>query len=563
MSAPTRRGRGVPAPPCAPLLALVLALSGCAGGPAATRWAGDPDSVASAFAHPSAALAWPGSTRAFQVRAGGELYNGAWTVLLSPSADGVAAAPPRRIAFEDRWRPVAHWRRAAAGVTWEFEACALPAPTPADTSELVTLAVRAINTGATSAACTLRAQLAPIPAGAGWVAFDAPPAGSAVPEWSAPAGGAIAGLAPGMTLSGPLAEASAMLAPGASREWRLVLAAHAMGREALERWARVPHARRADEVRRYWERETGRGTRFELGDREVQDALKAARVVLLESRMRAAGASMPTAGPFQYRDVWLRDGARSVAALSVSGYTREARELADGLSLFQWSQGAFLSQRGQLDGNGQAPWAFAQAALRPEPDSTVARLAERALGACLWIEAQRAFGASAGWPRARLLPYAEPRDAELVRAQLVGNDAWSLAGLESTARLLRAAHREADAAHVDSLREAYAADFRAALAGCGRPDVPPSWQGKGHDWGNLAVAWPARALPASDPRLAVLAGRSWAACPEPGLTSYGTPDSLHAYVGADLGTWALLANTGRTTPASVSASNSALWSAHA
>jgi hypothetical protein len=48
-------------------------------------------------------------------------------------------------------------------------------------------------------------------------------------------------------------------------------------------------------------------------------------------------------------------------------------------------------------------------------------------------------------------------------------------------------------------------------------------------------------LPASDPRCAALARRVWAEAGGTGLGTYGSRDSLHYYVAADLGTWALLA----------------------
>ena len=82
----------------------------------------------------------------------------------------------------------------------------------------------------------------------------------------------------------------------------------------------------------------------------------------------------------------------------------------------------------------------------------------------------------------------------------------------------------------------------AALGRSDSPDVPPSWQGGGRDWGNLAVAWPTRALPASDPRCERLARRMWAEAGGAGLTCYGDPDSLQGYVGVDLAVWALLAD---------------------
>jgi hypothetical protein len=141
-----------------------------------------------------------------------------------------------------------------------------------------------------------------------------------------------------------------------------------------------------------------------------------------------------------------------------------------------------------------------------------------------------------------MLPFGDPRDGELVKAQLVGTDAWAIAGYRSAARLLRAARRDREAAEVERSLARYSQDFSANLARTGSRDVPPSWDDGGRDWGNLAVGWPCAALPPGDPRLGALATRVWSAAPGSGLVTYGPPDSLHGYVGADLGTWALRAD---------------------
>jgi hypothetical protein len=239
--------------------------------------------------------------------------------------------------------------------------------------------------------------------------------------------------------------------------------------------------------------------------------------------------------------VWLRDGARLIAALAVSGHTREARDLAAGFMLFQWPQGAFLSQRGQPDGTGQALWAFEQALLRPPPAEPPALYADAAVKTWRWFEWQRDFGRESGWRFGTMLPTAEPRDAELVQAQLVGTDLWALAGYRAASRLLRAAGRETEAGEVDRTRARYRDDFEAALNRTRSRDVPPTWQEVGRDWGNLTAGWPSGALPPDHPRLLALARRVWAEAGGAGLLTYGHHDSLHGYVGADLGTWAMLA----------------------
>src|SRR5204863_9837131 len=106
------------------------------------------------------------------------------------------------------------------------------------------------------------------------------------------------------------------------------------------------------------------GTSFALPDSELVNALNAARLLLLACRERRGDVWVPIGNPFQYRDVWLRDGARVAYALAISGFGPVARSMVAGLARFQWPNGAFLSQRGQLDGTGQALWAFEQVLLR-------------------------------------------------------------------------------------------------------------------------------------------------------------------------------------------------------
>ena len=264
-------------------------------------------------------------------------------------------------------------------------------------------------------------------------------------------------------------------------------------------------------------------------------------MVLLACRERRGDRWVPVGGPFHYRDVWLRDGARAIQALSLSGHTQAARELARGMLAFQWPQGAFLSQRGQLDGTGQAMWLMDQALMRPAPDDSLRPFAAAALAAWRWLEWQRAVGADLRGPFGRMMPYGDPNDNELVRAQLVGNDAWALAGVAAAARLLRASGDRASAAEVEDSLAVYHADFERALARSGSPDLPPAWQNLGRDWGNLTAGYPCRVLAPRHPRLVALADRVWASAGGAGLTWYGTRDSLHYYLGADLATWALLA----------------------
>jgi hypothetical protein len=294
-------------------------------------------------------------------------------------------------------------------------------------------------------------------------------------------------------------------------------------------------------MRRHWTRLLDEATRIDLGDPEVEHAIAGARVVLLACSELRGGEWLPLGGPLHYRDTWLRDAARSIQGLALWGHTREARDQARGMLAYQWPHGAFLSQRGQLDGTGQALWIMDQAVMRPAPDDSVGRFAAAALEAWRWLERQRAMGRELGTPFGSMMPFGDPNDNELVRAQIVGNDAWAIAGYRATARLLRASGQTAAAEEVERSMALYRDEFERALERTGHPDVPPSWQIAGHDWGNLTAGYPCQVLPPGHPRLAAMADRVWAYSGGAGLVTYFAQDSIHYYLGAELATWALLA----------------------
>ena len=501
--------------------------------------------MADAFGRPGGALLWPCATRAFQVTERGDLYNGVWAVRFDATGDGVAAGPPARVAARDRWRPELRWSRRAGDVRWMFEAVAFPGGAPGDSGLVVSLSALATNEGRTPHAASLSATLAPPDAPPPFAAWDAPDSLRAPLRWASPGTRGIANGWSQTPVAGATFRFEATLAPGESRGTLLLLPTFALPAGELSRLALTSHARRVADTQRRWDRWLAEGTVFTLGEPETENALRAAEIMLLSCRERRGAHTVPIGGPFQYRDVWLRDGARLVAALAVVGHAAEARDLAAGMEALQWPNGVFLSQRGQLDGSGQALWAFGQALLREPPSAVRERAIEEAvepgLRAWRWIERQRAAGRGSGAFPAGLMPFGDPRDGEVVRAPLVGNDAWSIAGYRALERLLRAGGRTPGADSVAASLADYLTRFRGALEATRRPDVPPAWTPGGHDWGNLAVGWPCEALAADDPHLAATARRVWAEAGGAGLVCYGARDSLHGYVGADLGTWALLA----------------------
>lgn len=545
------------------LAALLAALAcGPARGPASPDVvAGTPRVLPEHYAHSIAALGMPGARRAFQVGHGSVIGNGDAAIewRLASAVGPVRVSP---VFFETDGVPVAHWWMVTARESVAFEAAAAPCAALGDTSLL--LSVRATATwladlpGEVEVESRLRTRADP-PAPIPW---DAEDADTFVEHWQGrfalrngrlvagvdptlervPADPRARGIAP---TRGPgpgilAATGRARLARGEQRRWHWWMPVYptTVPGAGIERFA--GHDRIAGETRAAWRRLLGQGAAFTTPDSLVNAAWRAALVTLLMGHERDQGEWVPLGNPLQYRDVWLRDAARLVRALAIAGHGEMARSDVRTLRRFQLPNGALLSQQGQLDGTGQWLWAAAQAHGFP-PGAADRDLVPTIRHALVWLETQTTLTDQLELRFAGMLPYADPRDNELVRAQLTGNDAWAIAGLAAAGPLARRAGHDSLAAALESLAALYRVTFARALARSGARDVPASWQGIGRDWGNVAVSWPLRVLADDDPRMAALAERIWRRSGGPGLVTVGPPDSLHTYLGADLAQWSLLA----------------------
>jgi hypothetical protein len=497
--------------------------AGCSAGRDAGSGAGATNGTplphAEHYAHSIAAIGYPGARRAFQIGSGAVVSSGDAALEWSVVSDSMRTSP---IAFQSDGVPIAHvWQR-GSGFSVEYEAAAAPPASVDDTTLTLSVCVRAAASGSSARHVVLRARVQSAPAGPHSIPWDAAadfhPAWKGNRAWSE--AGALATLDPAFRPAAPMpANSGALtaicdvtLAPHETRSWYFTLPLHPAPGGAPAPSAAL-HARACDAARKWWRATLDRAASLSTPDSLVNALWRASLVTLVQCHERERGHWIPIGNPFQYRDVWVRDAARLVRALGVANLADFVRDDARALAAFQLPGGAILSQRGQIDGTGEALWAFEQAVALAPAGGLARDLLPCAARAFDWIARQRlaARVVSPRWPG--LLPFGDPHDGELVRAQLTGNDAWGIAGC-------------------DAMR---------ALAASGSRDVPPSWQGVGRDWGNTSVAYPTFALSAGDPRVAALARRVFARGAD-GLATYGTADSLHTYLGADLAQSALLAD---------------------
>jgi hypothetical protein len=550
------------------LAAALLALTGCGRPSHVTVVAGEPLVLPEHYAHSIAALGMPGARRAFQVGHGSVVGNGdaaiEWRL---PEARAVRISP---VYFERDGVPVAHWWMVGARESVAFEAAAVPCAALGDSSLLLSVEVTATRLDEAPGECVLEARLRTRADPPSFVPWDAEDSDHHDERWAghfamrngllaaavdpaltlAPAGGAEA-LTDGAGPGALVATARARLSHGEQRRWHFWMPAYPtrVTGAGLDRLA--AHDRVVSDARTAWRGWLARAATLSTPDSLANAAWRAALVTLVLCHEKDGGNWVPIGNPFQYRDVWLRDAARSVRALAVAGLGDLARGDARTLLRFQLPNGVLLSQKGQLDGTGEALWAFTQAAELPASRDWARGTLPVVRRALDWLEVQCALTTQIQMRYPGLLPYAEPRDNELTRAQLVGNDAWSIAGEMAAVRLARIAGDDSLSARAAALAAGHRRAFIAGLATSRSADVPPSWQGVGRDWGNLAVGYPTGVLPADDPRLARLAARVRArtasglgtsAAIYAGLVSYGPLDTLHTYLGTDLAEWSLFAD---------------------
>jgi len=257
----------------------------------------------------------------------------------------------------------------------------------------------------------------------------------------------------------------------------------------------------------YWEAWLELGARFEVSEQKVMDATRSYVIHALMSQNVISGGSATGESPplevaqhvnrLQYNRFWLRDSAFFVSMFEKWGYPEVGRALCRHFFRYQQADGNFLSQRGQLDGWGQAMWALGSH-VRYAGDEEFAREAlpyvERAVA---WLE--NALDNDA-WG---LMPPTDAFDNEMILGRYTGHNFWSLTGLAAGIDLARAAGRRDLADKWELLHRQYHQHFMARLRQVAQERegrIPPGLDVPGGtDWGNLLMLYPDLQLDPFDP----------------------------------------------------------------
>lgn len=204
-----------------------------------------------------------------------------------------------------------------------------------------------------------------------------------------------------------------------------------------------------------------------------------------------------------YDEFYLRDGAFQTHALDLAGFHSAAKESLAHFLKYQKPDGQFVSQQGELDGNGQALWAlYAHYALTGDAIwlNDVYPAAAKAVS---WLQRSRQQKVPFDSPYFGIL-YASIADGENLMQtpkHIVGYDFWNLRGVDCVARMAEALGRKNEANEYRQLFHTYRECVENALKKAGTDWFPPTYEGVGTSWGNLTMLHPTRLFDPGDDRV--------------------------------------------------------------
>lgn len=266
------------------------------------------------------------------------------------------------------------------------------------------------------------------------------------------------------------------LAPGASQDIDLAVPYYPVAGADAEAVSRLNWGTRFDAFKGFWKRELNRNARFDIPEKRIRDASRAALAynLLLTDAQPDTGRLLFHPDPTAYEAVWAGDGGVIAEAFDRLGYHDQS---ARGLDYFLSIQGTRKPQadvsdhRGFFNGdspnwwiseNGFVLWAMAQHYRLTGDRPWLRRVAPAMLESAAWIQRQRArTKVMDGGEKPRsygLLPKGEPYDLR-VWDNWYWTDTYSYMGLRGAAEALRDIGRTEDAERLT--REA--ADYRACI----------------------------------------------------------------------------------------------------
>ncbi len=279
---------------------------------------------------------------------------------------------------------------------------------------------------------------------------------------------------------------------------------------------------------RFWEAVLSRGMRLEVPESKVVETFKTSLINDLLARDKIGDLYIQTVNKFQYHRFYYRDAADITRMYDLTGYADIARQVLDFFGERQQPDGNFVSQPGQLDGWGEALYAYGLHYRITGDRDFAERVYPSVKKAFGWIQKVRASDPL------HLIPATTIGDNEDVPGHLTGHNFLALAGLKNAILLAKALGNSSDVAtftrEFEDYRTTLLTILRKATATTGGY-IPPALDGQagGQDWGNLLALTPEPILDPEDPMVAATLKHTQAKYQE-GIMTYGDGRWLHHYL---------------------------------
>ena len=288
------------------------------------------------------------------------------------------------------------------------------------------------------------------------------------------------------------------LKPGEEKNMDFIVPQYPADISLQNNFLKSDHDERFLEMKNHWNGWIERGAVFKVSEKKVYDATRSYVVPALTSQNIISDNEVEQhVNRLHYNRFWLRDSAFFVTMYERWGYPEIGQNLSRHFFGFQKENGNFLSNPGQLDGWGQAMWAFGSHVRYTGDEDFAKEVLPYINKGVDWLElslSEDPFG---------VMPETNAFDNETITGHYTGHNFWALAGLIAAADVARTAGDTKLEKRCLKIHKEYLEDFLSVLRKVAKDRdgvIPPGLDIKGGtDWGNLLAVYPWKTMDPFDP----------------------------------------------------------------
>ncbi|MFO8018854.1 MAG: hypothetical protein R6U96_09475 [Promethearchaeia archaeon] len=250
----------------------------------------------------------------------------------------------------------------------------------------------------------------------------------------------------------------------------------------------------------YWKDVLDKCTNIKLPESKATNTSKSSLVYNFMCQNFNKDATMEQhVNRFQYNDFWIRDSSFFAKMYACFNRTDVSKNLLLHFLNLQTKEGNFISQKGQLDGWGQALWAFGEYLKFTHDKKFAERIYEPVMEAIDFFDD---LIDDDDWG---VMPPVFASDNEMISGRYTGHNLWAWCGLNNAQYLAEFLKRNEEAKQIEKIKAQFLEAFLPILnlvAAHHDNRVPPGLDTDlGEDWSNLLMLYPQILLDKNDPKV--------------------------------------------------------------